>query len=45
MLVVFILFAAWLLPKIWRGIKKVFAWLARLFGKQNVSPAPPPPAA
>ena len=27
LLVVFILFLVWLLPKIWRGIKKVFRWL------------------
>ncbi len=27
LMVVFIAFAAWLLPKIWRGIKRVFSWL------------------
>ncbi|WDP90605.1 MAG: DUF4126 domain-containing protein [Desulfobacter sp.] len=33
LLVVFILLALWLLPKIWKGIKKLFAALGRLFGK------------
>ena len=28
-LILFILFMAWILPKIWRGIKKVFRWLFR----------------
>ncbi|MCV6610674.1 MAG: DUF4126 domain-containing protein [Amphritea sp.] len=32
MLALFIVLVVWLLPKIWRGIKKVFAFLARLFG-------------
>lgn len=31
-LAVFLLLMVWLLPKIWRGIKKVFAFLARWFG-------------
>lgn len=31
-LVVFILLLIWLLPKIWRGIKKVFRFIAGLFG-------------
>ncbi len=40
LLVLFILLMIWLLPKIWRGIKKVFAWIARLFGaKPESSPA------
>ena len=34
-LVVFILLLVWLLPKLWRGIKKVFGFLARLFGKKE----------
>ena len=38
-LVVFILLMAWLLPKLWRGIKAVFARLARLFSKE--APVPP----
>ncbi len=32
LLVVFILFMIWFLPKIWRGIKKVFQFIGRLFG-------------
>lgn len=31
-LVVFILLLIWLLPKIWRGVKKVFRFIAGLFG-------------
>ncbi|HUL13822.1 MAG TPA: DUF4126 domain-containing protein [Methylococcaceae bacterium] len=31
-LIVFVLLMIWLLPKLWRGIKKVFGTLARLFG-------------
>ncbi|MFW8600642.1 DUF4126 domain-containing protein [Desulfobacterota bacterium M19] len=38
LLVLFILFAIWLLPRIWRGIKKVFAWLSRFFGQQTSAP-------
>ncbi len=35
-LVIFIVFMAWLLPKIWSGIKKVFRFLGELFkGKQE----------
>nr|WP_315981219.1 DUF4126 domain-containing protein [Aliamphritea spongicola] len=29
-LVVFILFAVWLLPRIWSGIKKIFRWFFRI---------------
>ncbi len=36
-LVVFILLLVWLLPKLWRGVKRVFSFLARLFGAK---PAP-----
>lgn len=39
LLIVFILLMAWLLPKIWRGIRRVFRWL---FGKNKG--APPTPA-
>lgn len=41
----FILLMIWLIPKIWRGIKKVFAFLTRFFQK-NTPPEPenPPPA-
>ena len=38
--VVFILFLIWILPKIWRGIKKVFAFISRLFGSKD-EPDPP----
>lgn len=31
-LLLFILLLIWLLPKIWRGIKKAFGFIARLFG-------------
>lgn len=39
-LLVFILVMIWLLPKIWRGVKKVFCWIARLF-RGDPPPAPP----
>jgi hypothetical protein len=42
LLIVFLLFLAWLLPKIWGGIKAVFSTIGRLFG---VKPAEPPPPA
>ena len=42
LLVVFILLMIWLLPKLWRGIKKVFGFIGRLFGGSK--PAQPPPA-
>ncbi len=32
LLVIFVALMIWLLPKIWRGIRKAFAWLIRLFG-------------
>lgn len=32
LLIIFILLMIWLLPKIWRGIKKVFGFIRRLFG-------------
>ena len=32
LMIAFVAFAIWLLPKIWRGVKRVFAWLVRLFG-------------
>lgn len=31
LLIAFLIFVAWLLPKIWRGIKRVFAFLTRPF--------------
>lgn len=39
-LVLFILLMIWLLPKIWKGIKKVFRFIGRLFGvKDDDKPA------
>ncbi|MBW2195031.1 MAG: DUF4126 domain-containing protein [Deltaproteobacteria bacterium] len=32
LIIVFILLMIWLLPKLWRGIKKVFGFIGRLFG-------------
>ncbi len=32
LMIAFVAFAIWLLPKIWRGVKRVFAWIVRLFG-------------
>ena len=43
LLVVAILLMAWLLPRIWRGIKAVAAKLAALFGTRAGSPALPEP--
>ncbi len=37
-LVLFILLLVWLLPKLWSGIKKVFSFLAGLFGVQPSQP-------
>ncbi len=35
LLVVFIIFLIWFLPKIWRGIKKVFKFLGKMFGEKT----------
>ena len=43
LLVLFILLLIWLLPKLWRGIKRVFSALGRLFGASPVEPPPQPP--
>jgi len=40
LLVVFILLMIWLLPKIWQGIKKVFAYLGKLFGNDRTRDKP-----
>ncbi|MEZ5543504.1 MAG: DUF4126 domain-containing protein [Pseudomonadota bacterium] len=32
LLALFILLMIWLLPRLWRGIRSLFGWLARLFG-------------
>lgn len=37
-LVAFILLAIWLLPKLWRAIRALFAKIAKLFGKETESP-------
>jgi hypothetical protein len=37
-LVVFILLAIWLLPKLWHAIRTLFAKIARLFGKKTELP-------
>lgn len=34
-LVLFVALVVWLLPKIWRGVKKVFSFLAGLFGHKS----------
>ncbi len=38
LLIMFILLMIWLLPKIWRGIKKIFSLIARLFGTKTTKP-------
>ena len=37
LLAVFILLMIWLLPKLWRGMKKVFAYLGKLLGSDKTS--------
>jgi len=37
-LVLFVLLAIWLIPKLWRAIRALFARIARLFGKETESP-------
>lgn len=47
LLILFILLMAWLLPKIWRGIKAVFRWLFRSSATEaqaQAQAAQPPPA-
>jgi len=41
-LVIFILLLIWLLPKLWRGIVKVFSFLGRLLSGGSRQPPPPP---
>jgi len=38
-LAVFIVLMIWLLPKLWRGVKSVFGWIARLFGAGPANPS------
>ncbi len=40
-MIFFILFMIWILPKIWRGIKKVFLWIGGLFWAAPVTAAEP----
>lgn len=40
LLVVFVLLLIWLLPKLWRGIKKLFGYFGRLFGRKPADGAP-----
>jgi len=44
LMVLFVIVLAWALPRLWRAIKRVFAWLGRLFGgnKQGQEQPPPP---
>jgi len=42
LLVLFILMSIWLLPKIWRGIKKVFGFLGNMLGSSKSQDPPPP---
>jgi len=45
LLAIFIVLMIWLLPKIWRGIRKVFSFIFGLFSrKRDDSPQPQPPA-
>jgi hypothetical protein len=37
LLLAFVLLAIWLLPRLWQGIKKVFAFIGRLFNKGSQS--------
>ena len=45
LLVLFILLMIWLLPKLWRGIKKVFGFIGRLFGAGKTGQPPAATAA
>jgi hypothetical protein len=39
-LALFVLLSVWLLPRIWRGIKKVFGWLGRWSSARGAAPVP-----
>jgi hypothetical protein len=43
LLALFIILAIWLLPKLWRGIKKIFSIITNLFGGKPSQPPPAPP--
>lgn len=40
LLVLFILFMIWALPKLWRGIRKVFGFIGRKLGSDTTDPPP-----
>lgn len=40
LLVLFILFMIWALPKLWRGIRKVFGFIGRKLGSDTTAPPP-----
>jgi len=40
LLAIFIALVIWLMPKVWRGIKRIFAMIGGWFGKQPTAPAP-----
>ena len=44
LLILFIVFMIWFLPKIWRGIKKIFGFLGRLLGLSQADEATGPPS-
>lgn len=41
LLAVFLVGAAWVMPKLWRAIRTIFARIARLFGHETPAPAEP----
>ena len=41
LLTLFILLMIWILPKIWRGVKKIFRFIFRLFGGKSDADLPP----
>ncbi|MGB5985832.1 MAG: DUF4126 domain-containing protein [Desulfobacterales bacterium] len=43
---IFILASIWVIPRLWRGIKSLFRWLAKILGMQGPTPNKPgmPPA-
>ena len=38
LLIAFLLFLIWLLPRIWKGIKKIFAFIGSFFSQRNQAP-------
>jgi len=41
LLAIFIVLLIWLLPKLWRGVKKIFGYLGQLFRRKTMDPLPP----